>query len=51
MIVILTGLLLSESDIYCIPFPLQDKFPSVKISDIPGLETDGTLGTSANFLG
>ena len=31
-------------------FVLQDKFPSVKISDIPGLRTDGTLGTSANFL-
>lgn len=33
-----------------LPFLLKDKFPSVKISDIPGLETDGTLGTSANFL-
>ena len=32
------------------PLLLQDKFPSVKISDIPGLDTDGTLGTSANFL-
>ena len=39
-----------EEKIRNISGTLQDKFPSVKISDIPGLETDGTLGTSANFL-